>query len=280
MKFSQRIGLSPIKTELDKLGMSSELRNTLWNVVIETIIDFRSNERSYDVYGNRLPYSYLAQFYRELWIHFFKLPIDKLQINNGCVYGQAPTEYIRTWFFGASWEEVFDFIEFCSPYHDEFQEISNEFLKKELSAYRFIDGILIEINSNEEIIEIEKAISNSDKFKSVKTHIQTALKLLSDRKNPDYRNSIKESISAVESLSKIIIKNEKTTLGQALKEIEKKHQIPSSLKTAFSALYGYTSDEGGIRHSLLENDVTVEMEEARFMLITCSAFVNYLLCKL
>lgn len=103
--------------------------------------------------------------------------------------------------------------------------------------------------------------------------------MLSDKKKPDYRNSIKESISAVESLAKIITKNDKTTLGQALKEIESKHNIPSSLKTAFSALYGYTSDEGGIRHSLIETGVTVDIEEARFMLIACSAFINYLISK-
>ncbi len=149
-----------------------------------------------------------------------------------------------------------------------------------MSAYRFVDSKLVEINSKEEIVEIESAIRNADKYNSVKTHLSTAIDLLSDRKKPDYRNSIKESISAVESLTKIITKNDKTTLGQALKEIEKKHQIPGSLKAAFSALYGYTSDEGGIRHSLLESGVQVDLEEARFMMVTCSAFVNYLMNKI
>ena len=149
-----------------------------------------------------------------------------------------------------------------------------------MSAYRFVDGKLIEISSEEEIIEIETAITNANKFISVKTHIKTAITLISDRKNPDYRNSIKESISAVEAICKIISKNDKSTLGQALNEIEKTHKIPLSLKTAFSALYGYTSDKGGIRHSLLESDVKIELEEARFMLVTCSAFVNYLLNKI
>lgn len=109
--------------------------------------------------------------------------------------------------------------------------------------------------------------------------VTTALNLLSDRKNPDYRNSVKESISAVESICKIIINNDSTTLGQALKEIEKRHKIPGSLKNAFSALYGYTSDEGGIRHALLEGDSNVDLEEARFMLVACSAFINYLISK-
>ena len=155
----------------------------------------------------------------------------------------------------------------------------DKFLRREMSAYRFVDGVLVEINSKEEVIEIQTALSNTNKYDSVQTHIKRAIELFSDRKKPDYRNSIKESISAVESLSKIIIGDDKTTLGQALKVIEKEHKIPGSLKTAFSALYGYTSDEGGIRHNLLEKGMKVEIEEARFMLVTCSAFINYLIAK-
>jgi len=51
------------------------------------------------------------------------------------------------------------------------------------------------------------------------------------------------------------------------------------MKSAFSALYGYTSDEGGIRHALIEKNSQVQIEDARFMLIACSAFVNYLISK-
>ena len=73
---------------------------------------------------------------------------------------------------------------------------------------------------------------------------------------------------------------EKTaTLGQALLKIEKKYKLHSALKNAFSALYGYTSDSGGIRHSLLEDDIDVSMEDAKFMLVSCAAFINYLKLK-
>lgn len=48
------------------------------------------------------------------------------------------------------------------------------------------------------------------------------------------------------------------------------------MKGAFEKLYGYTSDANGIRHAngLGEGDST--FEEAKYMLICCSAFVNYL----
>lgn len=274
MRFSQRIGKRKVKTELEKEGLSSELRNSLWTLILELIIETKSNEKQYQ------DHSELTKYFRDLWIHFFIWPIDNLPMSYGTVADYKATPVVRKWFFNSDWDLVLDFVEFSSEYHPKFHEICNTFLKREMSAYRFVDGKLVEVNSAEEIIEIETAIYNADKFISVKTHLKTAIELLSDRKNPDYRNSIKESISAVESLSKIITKNDKTTLGQALKKIEKTHNIPGSLKTAFSALYGYTSDEGGIRHSLLETGVKIDLEEARFMLVTCSAFVNYLLNKI
>ncbi|TVZ08638.1 hypothetical protein JM80_1137 [Cellulophaga sp. RHA_52] len=274
MRFSQRIGKREYKTELEKEGLSPELKNSLWTLVLELIIEERSNEKRYEKHSD------LTVFFRELWIYFYKWPIDNLPMSYGTVTDYEATPTVRKWFFKSDWDLVLDFIEFASDYHPEFCKICNLFLKKEMSAYRFVDGKITEINSKEEVIEIERALNNSDKFKSVKTHLKTAIELLSDRKNPDFRNSIKESISSVESLAKIITDNSKTTLGQALKEIEKKHNIPKSLKSAFSSLYGYTSDTGGIRHSLLESDVKVDLEEARFMLVTCSAFVNYLMNKI
>jgi hypothetical protein len=102
-----------------------------------------------------------------------------------------------------------------------------------------------------------------------------AIRLYSDRKNPDYRNSIKESISAVEAAVKIITEDEKATLGQALTIVQQKHNLHAALKEALSRLYGYTSDEEGIRHAILEGP-KVNEADARFMLVICSAFANYL----
>lgn len=275
MRFSQRIGKRKIKTDLEKEEISPELLNTLWTLILEGAIE--SKEEKAD-YGDK--YSKKTDFFRSLWIHFYKWPIDNLPMAYGEVAHWEAIPTIRKWFYESDWDLVLDFVEFCVNYDDNIlADIFNNILKREMSAYRFVDGKLVEINSKEEVIEIEQAIKNTDKFNSVKTHLQRALELYSDRKNPDYRNSIKESISAVESLAKIIVKNDKTTLGHALKEIEKNHKIPGSLKAAFSALYGYTSDEGGIRHSLLEKGVKIEIEEARFILIACSAFVNYLISK-
>jgi hypothetical protein len=51
-----------------------------------------------------------------------------------------------------------------------------------------------------------------------------------------------------------------------------------ALKASFKSLYGYTSDENGIRHALLEES-NIGYEEAAFMLVACSAFASFLIAK-
>ena len=101
---------------------------------------------------------------------------------------------------------------------------------------------------------------------------------MSDRNTPDYRNSIKESISAVESLVALETNSEKGTLGQLLKLLEDQIQLHPALKNAFSNLYGYTSDANGIRHALLDV-ATLRFEDAKFFLVVCTAFITFVLAK-
>jgi hypothetical protein len=110
----------------------------------------------------------------------------------------------------------------------------------------------------------------------VREHISTALSMLSDKDSPDYRNSIKESISAVESFVKVTCQDNKGTLGALLKNF----QGHPALNTAFKNLYGWTNDEKGIRHSLLDEGSPVGFDEAKFMLVACSSFINYAKSKL
>jgi len=61
----------------------------------------------------------------------------------------------------------------------------------------------------------------------------------------------------------------------ALKKVGGLHP---ALSGAFDKLYGYTSDAQGIRHGLME-EANLALEDAKFMLVACAAFVNYLLVK-
>ena len=264
MRFSQRMGYKPIREIIQKKSLDDDLRTGLWNVF-------------YKFYGIINVHPEMYEIYKNIWVNYYKEYLDDYDESNDC------WEKNRYIILEGEWYEVFDFLEFIVEItrnvglKQEFTENCNLILKRELSAYRFIDSRIVEITSEDEINEVEDAINISPT--AVQTHLKNAVILLSDRDNPDYRNSIKESISAVESICKLIT-GESLSLGQALNKIENKNmiQLHSALKQGFSSIYGYTSDSDGIRHGLSEES-NLDYEDAKFMLVACSAFVNYLNVK-
>lgn len=276
--FSERHGLKKPRTEIQIDSMDQALRNRLWNV-----LDYHywSHEGSPLLIYKR-PWeseisSVMQSFLNKLWHHYYKEPIDKLSHKWSGVY-----KLIRTRFFECEWYEVYDFIEFIpNNFPDKkiskrFMKTCNSVLEAELSAYRFVGQEITKITSELEIAEIEEALESP--FEPVNVHLGRALKLMSDKESPDYGNSIKEAISAVEAVCKIITNNDKATLGQALDLIETRMGLHGALKRAFDSLYGYTSNAEGIRHALLEES-TLSFDDAKFMLVSCSSFINYLISK-
>lgn len=93
----------------------------------------------------------------------------------------------------------------------------------------------------------------------------------------DWAGSIRESIHAVESVARQLAPQASGTLGPALASLEKHQTLHPALKEAFKKLYGYTSDEQGVRHALLDQpSANVGMDEAVFMLGACASFASYL----
>ncbi len=281
MKFSQRIGKTSTK-EIQLESIDEDLRNGLWNIYdlfILSKVDIR-----YDYNFATVPFNF---FKNSFWHNFLKKPIDEIP------YEIYRVKYeIRNYFFSCKWYEVYDLIEFTIELLEEdilrqgidkkhLLDSFNKVLEREFSGYRFIEQQLCPITNASEIKEIEEILSLTESFtllKSCNIHLKEALSKLSDRLNPDYRNSIKESISAVESIAKVISNNIKDTLGGALDKIKGKLKIHPSLERGFKQIYGYTSDTDGIRHALVE-ETTCDFEDAKFMLVSCSAFINYLVVK-
>lgn len=273
MKFSERLGYKPVREQLQIDSVDDELRNALWSVYLEVFLLAIPNSLYEPVF---------TRFARGLWYDFFKKPIDTLPTySDSTVQHNYVQKFLRDFFFGTrNWYDFYDLIEFSVPFasHD-FGSIINKLLDKEKSAYRLVNGQFVQITSKTEISAIEEAITSTDKYNSVTIHLNTALKYLADKENPDYRNSIKESISAVEAMCRIFTSNDKATLGDALAKLEKQNTLHPALKKSFSALYGYTSDESGIRHALIEGDRVTDFHEAKFLLVTCSSFINYLISR-
>lgn len=274
MRFSERYGYKKVREIVQIDSIDEPLRNALWSLMKVYVWDHV--HESTELYGGYYLSSHgneeIRQFCERLWFNYFKKPLDQLDNDWTKVYAQ-----LRRYFFECEWFEAYDFIEFVATnyrryqFKDRFVEACNSALEKEVAAYRFIGDAITRITEQQEVEEVELALETARG--PVQAHLRRALELASSREAPDYRNSIKESISAVESLVATVV-GEKGTLGQLIKKLEDDIHLHPALRAAFSNLYGYTSDEGGIRHALLESE-KVGFEEAKFFLVACSAFVNY-----
>lgn len=276
--FSEREGYRPVKSVVQFESMDDDLRNRLWNNLDRFY--WRSVKTdSYYRFEKLDPE--MSTLVRRLWHDLFKKPVDT--INDSW---QTVRANLRDYYFGCRWNEAYDFIEFVAGNYprdsfgrtQQFRDSCNDVLKHEVSAWRFVGRKIARIIDEIEIQEVEEALQVG--IPAVRRHLQTSLDHFGDRKNPDYANSIKEAISAVEALSKMISQDEKADLDKALAKIESKGKVKlqSSLKSAFRKLYFYTSDAEGIRHALME-EPNLDAEDAKFMLVACSAFVNYLVVK-
>lgn len=227
----------------------------------------------------------------DLWCHF----LNEKRSDFYNMYGQykiVAAHYIDN--TKNPWYRRLDMLEYIvqylirhqTGYNDNLKRICDLFVKvinfefKRLRyGYRIVDGLICEITSNEEIKTIETAAN--DKNTSVQEHLQKALEHYAKRPEGDYRNSIKESISAVEAICREL--TGESTLGKAISNLEKKGiSLQSQFKQGLQNLYNYTNDEAtGIRHASMEPDgeYVPSQDEAYFMLVTCSAFVNYIRMK-
>jgi len=278
MRFSQRIGKKPATKSIQLEAIDEDLFNGLWNMVKIFVLD---RIPKYSQYGSKA--TEFDHFSNILWHKFYKLPIDTIP-----EYDFQTEKFIRDRFFKGQWYDIYDFIEFLASLefpsvntHD-FIEAVNNLLEREFSAYRFIDGKIAPISNKIEVEEIQQSLDQVNYFTSLSganIHLTNALDKLSDRKNPDYRNSIKESISAIETTCRVL--TGESTLGKALNSLESKGiKIDDQLKSGFDKIYAFTNNkQSGIRHAIIEEHKNPDFDDAKYMLVVCSSFINYLVGK-
>lgn len=286
--FSDRNGIKPENVEIQLHDFDKRTRVQLQNMISK----FYSEVYGHDLYHGR---TYIQEFIRFVLGTVYSETIDTRK-----TYDDDPIiEMINDTLLNGDYDEVLTLVEALVQYWDSYlkenvgyqyydeygntyltsslYEDANVYFEREYVGYRFVDGIIVPISNSYEIETINESLKNG--YKPVYDHISKANKLLADREKPDYENSIKESISAVEAICEIItgINGGEATLGNMLKKLECKGvEIHKGLKSAFNILYGYTSDANGIRHAGDIGGPSSTFEEAKFMLIACCAFVNYL----
>jgi hypothetical protein len=269
--FAVRMGFEEPDLGVQVDDMDTALRNGLWNAfyVVYVPADARTQHQVLANYG------FLYKVVVGLWTELFKGTSDTIPF-----FADAAVRGIRKEFFDADWKGVYGIIEFLAvnyPATDVFVEECNRVLERDRSAYRFAGPYLTQVADERDLATIQRALRETadGKLRHVHEQLATAARMLGDREDPDYRNSVKEAISAVEGVVNIV-GGKKATLGTAIKKADPK--IHKAFADGLSKLYGWTSDDSGIRHALMDES-TVELEDAQFMLVLCSGFVSFLVAK-
>jgi hypothetical protein len=160
----------------------------------------------------------------------------------------------------------------------QFSRDIGEVLELHKAGYRLVDGDTFVPVASEEEAEVAKqafAALNSDEYRGARNHLLRAGERMS---SGDAAGCVREGMQAVGAVARII--TEQKTFADALKVLEQQWKIHPALKAAFSRLYGYTSDEQGIRHPLIDDaNSAVDETDALFMFGACAAFVTYLIQK-
>ena len=141
--FSERIGITPTRVEIQRDAMDAALRNSLWNVVY-TMLETPLNGGLADTHRE------CRELFETLWSAFFKLPVHEISsFRSERLIATLREPFLIVW----PWWKVYDFLEFLptafrgarhyTPDRGaQLRGYLNGALEREMSAYRFVDDRL------------------------------------------------------------------------------------------------------------------------------------------
>jgi hypothetical protein len=271
LSFEQAEGIAPLPSQLKQQEISNEFRAILWAELHQR---FKDDEIP-DSFG-----STLGMPWRRILcdLHVFRehQPVDEFSEAFDDAVGRA-----KGIVFKGQWSAVLGWLEFVLKHPacpDDLAAKIDAIMRHCRLAYGIFDEQVISpIGSAAERANIERAFADlaAKEFHGARAHLRNAAEALTQGKTAD---SIRESIHTVESV--VTVLEPSGDFGKALARLEGKTRIHGALKKGFTSIYGFTSDESGLRHALLDAPASaVDETDALFMIGACAAFVSYLINK-
>ncbi|MHA1275303.1 MAG: AbiJ-NTD4 domain-containing protein [Promethearchaeota archaeon] len=283
--FSKRYGYGPCANSLIFENAPEKLRIGLFNLIQDYVRE------------EKLPN--FKELYLKITTHF-KLDRSSYIMNTN----QEESEIKAIVLTKFSWNEVFDLIEYLysivvytewDDFLGSYVIIDSEIKKARYNYTIDINNLLSSENIgwelkkgklerrfheyiNEEVISKTKKILEHPNFAGPNIQFNKAIEYYNKRPSPDLENCVKEAVSAVEGLARILLNNPKLTLGDATNKIIKLGKIRKPLDKIFHGLYGFASEMPGTRHGATKIP-NMKIEEAEFILY-CSAASMIFLCKI
>ncbi|MXY51730.1 MAG: hypothetical protein F4Y86_04260 [Gammaproteobacteria bacterium] len=271
LSFSEAQGYVDVPKPLALEQLPETARTLLWSVLYNHLDDAATGPQ---------PYRSISGGWRTImhevhYVHFSR-PADEWSPRLDYIARLYKKRLLEQWTF----REVFDFLLFImhrtNPDGGFVQSIKQAFTLERV-AYLIVDDGEVAIVPAATAPEREALARSMEEIhqaglKGAESHIKESSSCINDGR---WAASVRESIHAVESVARQICPNAKS-LAAALKSLDAGTLHPA-LRGAFEKLYGYTSDEQGVRHALLDqDDANVGQDEAVFMLGACASFASFL----
>lgn len=266
--FGQAEGQVALPSQMELGTINPELSARLWHVIYLSL-DNSITTRNYSTYWS----GDWGVWLREWWVNYKFQPVDEFP---------SPEKWkdiCKKTIYSRDYVVVFDFIQFVaqkSGPNSRLTAAMRHALVSARSAYRLMDDLVVPITSSEQAEALAAALAKarSASPQGPYSHLRQASAALTSGL---WANAVQQSIHAVEGAAKSV-EPTADTLGPALSKMQAAGNLPPALKKAFGALYGWTSDEQGVRHALVfEETATVSERDALFMFGACASFVAYIL---
>jgi hypothetical protein len=274
LTFEQAEGVEALPSQLALKKVSKELRALLWSVVHSSIMQSFAPAR---MHGDRPQlYHPWDQIFADMHVYRDAGMIDEFSNSPKALIAKA-----KSIFETGNYTAVFGWLQWVLRHPNVpsgFAQSIGTALRAGRAAYQIVDDdTIVPVGSDAENANLERAFADlaTGEFPGARGHLRSAAEELTAG---HYANSIRESIHAVESVARTL--EPTAELSKALTRLETSAKIHGGLKRGFNAIYGYTSDEKGIRHPMLEQgSPAVDEADALFMIGACASFVSYLINK-
>ncbi len=268
VSFSQAQGYEPLPQQLQLEELPYNARMSFWNA-------FYATDRKERPHYGKVTEAW-NQVLMDVHSSFFYEGLDEFDADDDEIY-----EIYKPYLLDTSFNKVFDLILFMVRH----PQCPNRFIARVLAtflrhplAYVFDHKTrtIYPAATPEEGRAIIDAIGqlNEDGLEGARQHLIQSATFINQG---EWAPSVHESIGAVESVARRIAPGT-NTLGAALDRLRRDGFLEHpALHQGLERLYGYTSDEQGVRHSLLDQgQPNVGQDEAVFMLGACASFASYL----
>ena len=186
-----------------------------------------------------------------------------------------------------SYNKTLDALEFFINHpalttHSLGAEISDLFERRQV-AYMLVERakdrrFFVPRASKEEGIAYLRAIESlsSDQFVGARKNLIEAGYYLAKK---EYSKSVRESIHSIESMIRILTGNKNIKFSEGMRELTKKLSLHPAFGEGLIKLYGFSSNEDGVRHSSIHGTESIDEETAFYFLGSCASFTTFLTHK-